>query len=148
MSSLPTFRDPSPLSDMGDLDALLAESMQEKQSRERIVKQKKLLASPPPSMPKAELKAIEAKVQEWETKREWTPEAAVAMFESQRCNFCNSLSTLFKGMVQRQSHRQSRIDRWVRVEPGLNNNLPKESKILEESVGMCSHCAVVHGFSL
>lgn len=127
-----------------DLDALLAESLQIKNE---LALQKKKPQRIPKQMVSPEVKrAIDAKVLEWENRREWAPEAAVAFFDAQRCTFCNSLTSVFKGILQRQSHRQTKVDRWVRVDAGMNNLLPKETKVMQELTDICSQCAVAHGF--
>lgn len=129
-----------------DLDALLAESILEKQQGAEVKKIRRKLADDKIAMPSQERKAIEAKVAEWDVKREWLPEAAVAMFTTQLCNWCGSRHSLFTGLLQRQRSRLSSVDRWVKVDANLLSGLPKETKHMTEHSDMCMSCIESHRY--
>lgn len=127
-----------------DLDALLAESIQEKEAKLKVKTARQMMAS---SGIEPEVRAANEKyVREWELRREWTPLADVAMFHRQVCSCCGQHQVHFGGIFQRQQHRSSAIARWIQSDSLANLNLPKEVKIEDAFVPMCCVCAVEKGY--
>lgn len=135
-----------PMAGFEDLDALLAESILERQEGKEVRKIRRKLADDKIAMPKQERDLIEKKVAEWDVKREWQPEAAVAMFTTQICGWCGSRHSLFTGFLQRQTSRVSKVDRWVKVDRNLLEGLPKETKHMTEHSDMCMSCVESHRY--
>lgn len=133
-----------------DLDALLAESMQAKAKAADVKASRKLLGSKEAAakLSAAERAAMQSKISEWEVKREWLPVADTAIFEVRHCTHCASTTSLFLGVFQHQTHRHMKYsDRWIASNASANAGLPKEVKLQEAFVGMCSGCASEFGYT-
>lgn len=130
------------------LDDLLAESMKAKKD-EMDVRASRALVAKGGVDPEAR-KAMEASIRAWELKREWTAEADVAMFSRQFCEQCDCYHVQFLGFFQRQSHRQSKVARWVKAGelPKPAKKLPKEVKYEDELVANCEDCAKLAGYPI
>ena len=129
-----------------DLESLLQESLSTIKDRAFVKEGRKKLAQGKYNT--AEKAAIDAKIKEWEMAREWKPAANVAMFNTQSCR-CGSRHAVFSGWFQRQHHRKSSIDRWVRPEAEPLSSLPNERQDLElAQTTICATCAPAQGFYL
>lgn len=140
---------PSPLSELSDtisLDNLLAESMAERTAAEDVKVARQVLAKG--GLAAAEAAAIAAQVRSWEARREWKPAAAVAMFNRQRCRCCDSYHTQFSGWFQRQTHRDSRADRWINHIKPVDDGLPRETKYQDSWAEVCENCVEHIGFDV
>lgn len=133
--------------DFADLDALLAESVQIKRDQLAVKEARRTLSGPNASgMSPAERDSLKHTVLSWELQREWLPVAAVAAFDVQECKHCGSSSYHFNGIFQRQRHRTSKVDRWLRADDAMNHGLPREPKYYPEEVPLCSNCAPFAGY--
>lgn len=128
------------------LDSLLAESMAERRTAEEVKAARQVLAKG--GLPASERDAIAKTVRQWEDRREWRPTAAVVMFTRQCCRACGSYSTQFVGWFQRQTHRESHIDRWVPHIRPVDNGLPREAKYQDSYSEICENCAEHLGFDV
>lgn len=120
------------------LDDFLLESMQSKAKAKQISDSRKALAKG--GVGPAERAELESLLHDWDMKREWIAAANVAVFDIQECSHCRSEASHFGGIYQRQSHRHSKIDRWVQSNPVQNQGLPKEIKCDVSYVQMCGNC--------
>ena len=136
---------PAPLDLPFDLDALLADSLAAKAEAAKGKAIRKTLATT--QLNSAERAELSEKLALWETKREWTPKANVLVLATQQCLSCGSLHTHIVGTFQRQSHRHSKIDRWIKPEVSASSNdLPKETKEEVTQVAMCFDCKEQFGW--
>jgi hypothetical protein len=127
------------------LDDLLTESLDAiNESAAVKAGRKKLRDTRTTSKERAE---IEARIKEWELAREWKPAATVAMFHQQLCVHCFSNNRTFDGLFQRQVHRHSKINRWVRQAEVFDSGLDKEHKLHTSSVEVCEGCLEEQGFA-
>lgn len=117
-----------------DLDALLAESEAMAQEKAKVKSARKQLYNSP-----QEADSLVRYIRDYETKREWKPQANVAYFEKQVCARCGESHITFAGYYQRQTSVKDRIDRWVKVDC-RNEGLPDEVKVIESSVPVCYSC--------
>ena len=131
------------LHDFSDLDDLLAEAVELKSAAANAKAARKSLSAGLCSS--AERAETEAKIREWESRTEWKAAAAVAMFNAQRCS-CGGTHTVFAGIFQRQEHKTSKVNRWIREETPAHLKLPYEHKVNWESVGICITCVGAAGF--
>lgn len=133
-------------SDTISLDNLLAESLLEREAADHVKAGRAVIARG--GLPAAEAAAIAAQVRSWEARREWRPLAAVAMFSRQRCRCCGTYSTQFMGWFQRQTHRDSGIDRWISHIRPVDDSLPWEAKYQDSWAEICEACAEHIGFEV
>ncbi len=138
--------------DLDDLDALMAESIALREEDNAGKAYRELLKRG--GMSKEDRRDIEAKLQEWESKREWQTLANVALFRVVTCA-CGQVHTVFGGMYYRQKHRtQITTTRLVAAKIAANGEAkpdaaPANEVIHEEiAVPMCAVCASAHGFQL
>lgn len=129
-----------------DLDALLAESVAAKAEADQTKVNRKLLTSKHLKLSAAERAKLQEQVRQTELRTEWTAQASVAIFHIQQCSYCGARHTHFAGLFQRQAHRHSRIDRWVKSNPMQNEGLPKEQKEDVHYSEMCGCCGPEFGF--
>lgn len=128
------------------LDSLLADSMKNVAQDKKLKESRQRLAKG--GLSDSERSEIEAKVAEWELARLWNPAASVACFDVQVCQ-CGSKHEHFIGYFQRQLHKTSKIDRWVRVDRAavMASTLPREIKRTEYPTEICADCAgLLHGW--
>lgn len=125
---------------------LLREAVAHKADGERLREARKatktgtLISGPERLQMLADIKRIE-------NAREWTPKAAVAIFQVQHCTSCENYSPFFTGLFQRQGNRHHRdTDRWVAATESENYGLPKEVKTNEVDVPFCAFCLTEWGF--
>lgn len=128
------------------LDDLLAESMEQKKKAEAAKEARQRLAKG--NIDKKTRALLQAQVDEHEMKVMWTVQAGVALIHRQWCDNCDCCHNQFRGYFQRQKHRQSKIDRWVKTEKQNLDGLPKEVKYEDEIVESCEECAALEGFPI
>lgn len=137
------------LSDMASLDALLSESIAIRNEGEATKAMRKKLAAG--GMQPTERAEIEAKVREWEARKEWLPVANVAVFEHMTCE-CGFYSETFSHIMHKQTHREKRdlsgnsLVRYVQATVMLN--APKLVAKQYHEVSICAECAGGKGFDL
>lgn len=127
------------------LDDLLKESLAQKRD-EASVKAARSIVAKGGIDPEAR-KSMEASIRSWEMKREWNAEADVAMYQRQFCQKCDNYHVTFLGLFQRQSHRTSKVARWVPAGtvPAVKG-LQKEAKYEDAMALMCEDCARDAGY--
>lgn len=82
-----------------------------------------------------------------ESKREWLPLAATAMFQIQECAACGNLTASFTGIFQKQRHAYVRDTyRWVPANDDSNKNLTKEVKTSNLKTPFCGFCLDEAGY--
>lgn len=146
---LPATSDPQ--ADFADLDALLGESVAQrdaereaKAARERLRKRSSGSGRTP-----EEIAADEARVRDWEMKHDWQATAAVALFEKHKCVNCGRGHTIFRQLMLKQQHRVfPDTTRWQQVDEIAEQyaDLPKEIQVEKWEAGMCTNCAGEFGF--
>lgn len=136
----------TPPTDIDPLEALLAESMEPVRAKAEMRANRDKLARG--GLTAQERKEIESKIREWESKVEWKGEANVLLIIRQECTRCGLRWHSNGGLFTRQVHRaQSHARRWVRAESELAQ-LPNETALKLEHVGMCYGCADERGFKV
>lgn len=134
------------IDDFASLEDLLNESMDSIKEAADIKARRQLLAKR--GITKAERNENEEIVKSWELKREWTPKAAVALFDIQECSHCGSKHSFYVGLYQRQTHKRSQIDRWILSTDTANAGLPKEIGTNTEHTPMCGQCIGEFGWGV
>lgn len=128
------------------LEGLLAESMQQKHKADAAKDARQRLAKG--GVDKKTRAQLEALVTEHEMKVMWKVEAGVVMIHRQWCNGCDCCHNQFRGYFQRQKHRHSKIDRWIKTDKQNLDGLVKEVKYEDEIVDTCEECAALAGFPI
>lgn len=128
------------------LEDLLADSMKLKRDGEGAKLARALLAKGGLEV-EARMR-MQADVRAYELKVEWRSLSAVAIFRRQWCDACGLCHIQFVGYFQRQKHRNSKIDRWVKSTAQGMEGLPKETKYEEEAVEICEECAALAGYPI
>lgn len=131
-------------SGLDDLDMLIVESMKEQKAHDAVITARRALKNS--SLSKADTEALQARVTEWEMKREWDAVAAVVIFETQSCANCNSEHSHYVGLFQRQLSRTNRNTRWVKATNMMNIGLPKEIKYQIAVSDLCIECVSTFGW--
>lgn len=127
------------------LESLLAESLDTIHKRAEVKDLRKRKAAGNLRTGK-ELEEANTKIREWEMAREWKAAANVAMFNVQQCS-CGSTHSVFSGWFQRQAHRSSKINRWIRPDAEPLASLPKERQDLHlPNTTICASCAASQGY--
>jgi len=137
------------VNEFDSLDALLNDSLKSIAQDKAVKEARKRLAKG--GFSNADREADTARVRQWELDRIWTPMASVAYFETQECSCCRNRQHHFKGYFQRQTHRTSKIDRWVQADLSTvvtSEKLPKEIKDDHVIVPTCIRCAVLAGWGV
>jgi sulfur relay (sulfurtransferase) complex TusBCD TusD component (DsrE family) len=133
-----------PADDFLSLDDLLSEATADIALTERAKAAKKLLATQSGTMSKSRKASLQGEVSQYETKRNWTPVANVAMFDVQVCTYCSARHRHFMGILQEQTHNTSKVTRWVQVTKA--ENLPQTVKENLFPVAMCGSCCSTKGW--
>ena len=129
------------------LDDLMSESIVERKSREDVKAARALLAGST-KLSLEERNAIQQSVRSFELKREWIPQASVVMFARQQCQSCGDFHKTFLGFFQRQTHKHTKIDRWIASTRPTDTFLSRESKYQDSHCELCENCAEVMGFDV
>lgn len=131
--------------DFSELEALLSESI----AIRNEVAQAKALRSKLArgGMAPSEKEETEAKLREWEARKEWTTIANVAVFERMTCD-CGFYSETFSHILHKQTHRQKAgLVRWVQAKT-IHADLPKLVAKQCHEVSICAECASDKGWDL
>lgn len=132
---------------MISLDSLLSESLTA--SKEALEAKAARVILSKGGLPAADRAAVSQSLRDFEARREWLPQAYVAMFNRQRCSCCNSFQTQFAGFFQRQKHRTSNFnERWIPFMKPVDDNLPREAKYNDSVAELCEDCAEHLGFDV
>ena len=129
------------------LDDLMAESMAERRTADSVKAARALLAGST-KLGAGEREAIQASIRSFELKREWIPQAAVVMFARQQCQGCGDFHKTFLGFFQRQTHKHTKVDRWIASTKPTENSLARESKYQDSHCELCEACAELMGFEV
>lgn len=148
---MPTVNPTDASADFADLDALLGESVAQrdaereaKAARERLRRRGAGSGRTP-----EEIAADEARVRDWEMKHDWQAVAAVALFEKHKCVGCGRSQTIFRQLMLKQQHRVfPATTRWQQVDEIADElaDLPREIQVQKWEAGMCTNCASEFGF--
>ena len=125
--------------DLGDLDSLLADSIDFKKSQELKKRKEKVGVRDWQTKDK---QAEAKKIQKAEVKVDWRPIAAIAMFYEQVCLKCGSRHRHFEGFFQHQQHKwQQHSFKYVPAsDHTMTDGLPHYTKIVETSCDVCNDC--------
>lgn len=130
---------------LDDLEALLGESMasvkeeaEAKAARERIKRG---------GQSTAERQADAERMRRWELAHEWKIVANVGLFKRYACT-CGSVTTVFEGLMTRQTHRHLRDSSRWQVVQAVRADLPNETMIQHHPRTTCPECAGKLGFDL
>lgn len=129
-----------------DLDDLLADSMQQRKDADAVKLSRSLLSKS--GLDPEARKRMEAQVREHEMKVQWSAVAAVGMFSRQWCAECGLCHIQFIGYFQRQTHKTSKIVRWLKSTKQQMDGLPKEAKYEDHEVETCEECAGAAGYPI
>lgn len=127
-----------------DLEALLDESMALK-AEEQHVKFLRERAKRG-GLTAAQAKEDEARIREWEAKREWEIKANIGVFEERTCT-CGQVETVWVGLMHFRQHREKKISSQVRATEqiaSLPNMIAKQTVKVE----CCTKCASGKGWDL
>jgi len=126
--------------DFANLDSLIVESNDYKESQKLKARKEKLGAAEhfQRSGHRAEIK----KIQKAEVKVDWKPVAAIAMFYEQVCSCCGSRHRHFQGYFQHQQHKwQQHSYKYVPAsDHTMLEGLPHFTKIVEQLADVCASC--------
>ena len=129
------------------LDSLLTESMAEVAVAKKAKENRTRLAIGN-LHPEAKA-ALLLEVREHELKVDWIVKAAVAVFNRQFCASCECVHIQFEGFFQRQLHRSSKAERWVKSnKQSMLPTLPKEVKYEESETETCEECCGLEGYPI
>jgi len=129
------------------LDDLLCESLAERKTTESVKAARQLLAGST-KLSSDEREAIQQSVRSWEVKREWLPQASVVMFSRQQCQGCGEFHKTFLGFFQRQTHKHTKVDRWIASTKPTDTSLARESKYQDSHCELCEDCAELMGYDV
>jgi hypothetical protein len=140
----------APADDLANLNSLLAESLAQVEESRQVRATRKALHENRQNLTVEQKQALRLQIALHELKHEWTAEAEVVSFRIQECSCCRSQSSIFEGFFQRQSHRSSKISRWVAQTnaPLDGSTLQREVKLEREEVPVCIACIQNLGYSL
>lgn len=88
----------------------------------------------------------EARIREWEAKREWKITANVGVFELHECSCGNTTST-WAGLMHAREHRTMKVTGYVRASAQIAS-LPNLVAAQIVKVDCCPACASKHGWDL
>jgi len=127
-----------------DLDDLLKEAVAAQAEKTAGERYRKALKSP--GLSQAEAAEIQAKLREWEDRREWDSVAETALILRVFCKTCRTTKEQFGGFFKHQHHRTSRgLERWLSI-PKPQGGLPKERAYRAVTEAHCPACLPLCGF--
>lgn len=140
-----------PAADFADLDALLGESVAQRDAEREAKAARDRLRRRGTGSGRSleEIAADEERVREWEMKHDWEATAAVALFEKHKCTGCGRAQTIFRQLMLKQQHRVfPATTRWQQVDEIADElaDLPREIQVQKWEAGMCTNCASELGF--
>lgn len=127
-----------------DLDDLLSEALAAQAERTAGERYRKALKSP--GLSREEVTEIQAKLREWEDRREWHSVAETALTIRTYCTTCRTTTDSFGGFFKRQTHRQKKdLTRWLAI-PKPQGGLPRERALRRVEEKFCLSCLATRGF--
>ena len=134
----------APADPFADLDDLLAEALAAQAERTAGERYRKALKSP--GLTREEAAEIQAKLREWEDRREWNSVAETALTIRTYCATCRTTTDSFGGFFKRQTHRSKKdLTRWLAI-PKPQGGLPRERALRRVEEKFCLHCLAARGF--
>lgn len=134
----------APENPFADLDELLNEAMAAQAEKVAGERYRKALKSP--GLSREEAAEIQAKLREWEDRREWNSVAETALTIRTYCTTCRTATDSFGGFFKRQTHRQKKdLTRWLAI-PKPQGGLPRERALRRVEEKFCLHCLAARGF--
>ena len=136
---------PTPPADpFADLDNLLSEALAAQAERTAGERYRKALKSP--GLTREEAAEIQAKLREWEDRREWNSVAETALTIRTYCTTCRTTTDSFGGFFKRQTHRNKKdLTRWLAI-PKPQGGLPRERALRRVEEKFCLNCLAARGF--
>jgi hypothetical protein len=127
------------------LELLLQESLQPAREKATLKAAREKMARG--GLSKAERADIESKIREWESKLEWDMQANVATYLQQTCLGCDNITSIFTGLMHRQTHKTVRqTQRWVAARVELAA-YPNEVAVQRTTAPMCCLCGDDRGYA-
>ena len=134
----------APENPFADLDELLHEAMAAQAEKVAGERYRKALKSP--GLSREEAAEIQAKLREWEDRREWNSVAETALTIRTSCTTCRTTTDSFGGFFKRQTHRNKNgLTRWLAI-PKPQGGLPRERALRKVEEKFCLHCLAARGF--
>ena len=134
----------APADPFADLDDLLSEALAAQAERTAGERYRKALKSP--GLSREEAAEIQAKLREWEDRREWNSVAETALTIRTYCTTCRTTTDSFGGFFKRQTHRNKKdLTRWLAI-PKPQGRLPRERVLRRVEEKFCLHCLAARGF--
>lgn len=134
----------TPENPFADLDELLNEAMAAQAEKVAGERYRKALKSP--GLSREEAAEIQAKLREWEDRREWLSVAETALTIKTYCTTCRSWTSSFGGFFKHQVHRdRKKLERWLAI-PRPQGGLPKERAVRKVEEKHCLCCLPLRGF--
>jgi hypothetical protein len=132
-------------SSLDDLDALLDESMQIKaeEAHVKFLRERTKRGG----LTAAQAKEDEARIREWEAKREWEIKANVGVWEVRECSCGAEPETVWVGLMHFRQHREKKISSQVRATEQIAS-LPNMIAKQTVKVDCCKVCAGAKGWDL
>lgn len=131
------------------LDELLSDAMQAHEEEKRVKKAREQVKKG--GIPPSERDATTMLIRSWEAKREWKPQANVAVFEYVVCACCGQENINFIGLMQKQVHRtNARTTRLIKFAAGqeMDASLPKIVARQSVETDICEYCAGDAGWDI
>lgn len=127
-----------------DLDELMAESLKltEEEKAVKFLREKQKRGG----LTKAEREDDEARIREWEAKREWDTKANIGVFNKAVCT-CGNVSITWSHLMHMQVHKEKRVIRHVRAKVEVAA-LPNQIAYQVVTVDCCIDCARDKGWDL
>jgi len=127
-----------------DLDDLLKEAVAAQAEKTAGERYRKALKSP--GLSQTEAAEIQAKLREWEDRREWDSVAETALTIRTYCTTCRTWSSAFGGFFKHQTHRHNKtLERWLAI-PRPQGGLPREKAFRMVEDKHCLGCLPLRGF--
>lgn len=134
-----------------DLNALLSESVRLRNASKNKQGRKRTTKAPEPKATKSRhvtrtsdstKEDYADAIEDRELRARWLPVSSVAMFNVQRCTFCNSEHSHFQGIFQHQrSQAFTNLERWEASDKiQTPENLPRSQKHNVYITDMCATC--------
>ena len=134
----------APADPFADLDELLKEAVAAQAEKTAGERYRKALKSP--GLSQTEVAEIQAKLREWEDRREWNSVAETALTIKTYCTTCRSWTSSFGGFFKHQVHRDKKqLERWLAI-PRPQGGLPKERAVRKVEEKHCLCCLPLRGF--
>lgn len=123
-----------------DLNALLTESVADRERAEQHKRDRELARKGFPGLSREEVEFCNSRMREWELAREWEVDRTLAVFQQFTCLQCGTAHVVFSRFMEHHQHRfVASTTRWVTVKETKAEQV--ESAIEDRPVPMCADCA-------